>query len=722
MEKDNIIQRKYFLEALPDDYLKGIVREKIKAKEERKKLLERILNKKIKNSDKSLKNLTHSKLIDLFIQFNLLSIEEEKNYFLQFRDSKDPIFYLFKIQRKFVEDLDKIKEKIESFIKANALGINYKFIEKNKIIENQNKFPYKYKDFELIGTTKLDYDHEILELSFEYFEKLNYLKKDYIPSFVYNLRSGFLWLDRINQLIIVKCHDYNIVNVVISALGELFNSKYFKFNLQQVIVDKIFSRKEIVKNVLKADKFKNPGLIESLIVRDKDYAEKSKDPKYSVLSEYERKSGSYLTDIKGFSKKIKINVIESGKISLTGKSIKLDKCREWLIDVILKIISIQENLVKDGDINSYIKSSDFIERSKLFMNIKSQEARKKISELINKINILKTNPTLNYVDFNFPPGISFYFDEYMIPLVDLRCSNDECDISIMCPNNKCDSIEFIIKKSITKRTFELKCMYCNNEIKVDTELECIDGHAKKLDLNEAIFFIFHPALKIELNHILNGLKLGYQIQDEKETFHIKENKLYRTEISGKIVYSWNELPIFKEIPKLNEIPKEVQKQQVLNIKETLEKCSNRANKCRGCHIYKDDEKSCLLRIFAKLSGGQAHPHSGDEFGDFEFPQDFLEGRELIIGIAKSYKKPTIKRTQILFNEPFDLLTYKKNDNLLEQFFQLSNEDTVRFIMVVSGRIIDSRLKAALIEIAKWKSKKIVIIEPEDLIPIFSVYY
>lgn len=721
MEKGNIIQRKYFLEAIPDDYLKSIVRNKIKTNEERKKLLERILNKKIKNPDNKLKNLSHSKLIDLFIQFNLLSLEEEKKYFLQFRDSKDPIFYLFKIQKNFLDNLDKIKENIENFIETKVLDINHKFIEESKFIEIMNNFPYKYKDFELIES-KLDHDNEILELSFEYFEKINYLKKDYIPSFVYNLRSGFLWLDRNNQLIIIKCHDYNIVNALISALGGLFNSKYYKFILQQSIIDKIFNKKEIVKNVLKSDKYTNPDLIESLIVRDKDYAEKSKDPKYRVLSEYQRKSSSYLTNIKGFSKKIKINVIESGKISLTGKSIKLDKCREWLIDKLLKIINIQEKLLKAGDIDSYIKSSDFIERSKLYKKVNSQKARQKISELINKINILKTNPTLNFIDFNFPLGISFYFDEFMIPLVDLRCSNDECDTSLMCPNNKCDSIEFIIKKSITKRTFGLKCMYCNTEIKVGTELECLDSHLNKLDLNESIFFIFHPLLKIELNNILNGLKIPYQLQDEKETFYIKDNKLYRKESKGKIVYHWDELPIFKEIPKINELTIEVQKQQVLNIKNTLEKCSNRANKCRGCHVYKDDENVCLLRIFAKISGGQAHPHSGDEFGDFEFPQSFPEAKELIIGIAKSYKKPTKNKSQLLLDESFDILTFKKNDNLLEQFFQLSNEDTVRFIMVVSGRIIDSRLKAALIEIAKWKNKKVVIIEPEDLIPIFSVYF
>ena len=53
---------------------------------------------------------------------------------------------------------------------------------------------------------------------------------------------------------------------------------------------------------------------------------------------------------------------------------------------------------------------------------------------------------------------------------------------------------------------------------------------------------------------------------------------------------------------------------------------------------------------------------------------------------------------------------------------MCNYDTVRFVMIVSGRIIDTELRNALIEIAKLKQKKIVIIEPKDLIPIFAEYF
>lgn len=128
----------------------------------------------------------------------------------------------------------------------------------------------------------------------------------------------------------------------------------------------------------------------------------------------------------------------------------------------------------------------------------------------------------------------------------------------------------------------------------------------------------------------------------------------------------------------------------------MEKCNERKGECRNCHINDEKDEICLLRIFAKYSNGQAHPHTGTEFGDFEFPKKFSTGIENIIGIAKSYdKKPTsTSKSQNIFGIGFRLLTFKKNDNLLELFLQLIMEDTIGFIMVVSGRVIDSGLKNA----------------------------
>lgn len=80
MEKGNIIQRKFFLGVISDDYLKGIIKKKIKSREGLKRLLEKFIKKKIRNPENKLKTLPHTKLIDLFIQFDLLSLEEELGY------------------------------------------------------------------------------------------------------------------------------------------------------------------------------------------------------------------------------------------------------------------------------------------------------------------------------------------------------------------------------------------------------------------------------------------------------------------------------------------------------------------------------------------------------------------------------------------------------------------------------------------------------------------
>lgn len=268
----------------------------------------------------------------------------------------------------------------------------------------------------------------------------------------------------------------------------------------------------------------------------------------------------------------------------------------------------------------------------------------------------------------------------------------------------------------------MKCEKCNEEIRDNDKFECIDKHRNKLVLSNSIYYIFHPLLKIELNGIFKSINLPYQIQNDSEVFFIKDNKLYRTEVKDKIIYSWDELPAFKTALKIEELPQIVREQYARNIKDLLERCNNRNQMCRSCHLNKKKDEICLLKIFSEISNGQAHPHSGDEFGDFVFPQKFSYGLENIIGIVKSFGTEPKSKGENFLGVLFRKLTFKYNERLLEQFFQLSLDDSVRFIMVVSGKVIESRLESALIEIARWKRKKVVIIRPQDLIPILYYYF
>ncbi len=719
MEPEKIIQLEFFLNSVPKEYLIGILKNKINTTD-LKALLLKIKKKEIPKPFKFLENLSVSKLIQFIIENDMIKLNEAKQQYFQFRDSESPIFYLYKFQEDNFGNFIEIPEKLKKFIQTKKIDIHHKFVD-TSTPDIMKGVPKKYKGFKSLNFNFYKED-TVLEITFEYLEKINYINEKYEPKYVYNLKSGFLWLEKSNQLAILKCHNETMVESIIQLTGEFFNSNYWRFRLREEIVDKLFDKQEIIKNSLKANKYTNPELFETIIIRDVEFSKKSENPKFDFIIDYERTRSSYNTKIQGFRSKIKISVAESGKISLLGKSIRLDRCRDWLIELLKKIIEIQGSFLSLGNIETYLKSSDYIFRTNLFLKLKNNTAKQKLIELINLINILKENSELKSVDFYFPIEISYHFTDILITLPYPTCNKDTCNFPPVCNNKKCDSSDYKILKDVTTRTFYLKCEKCNEEIRDNDKFECIDKHRNKLVLSNSIYYIFHPLLKIELNGIFKSIKLPYQIQNDSEVFFIKDNKLYRTEVKDKIIYSWDELPAFKTAPNIEELPQIVREQYARNIKDLLERCNNRNQMCRSCHLNKKKEEICLLKIFSEISNGQAHPHSGDEFGDFVFPQKFSYGLENIIGIVKSFGTEPKSKGENFLGVLFRKLTFKYNERLLEQFFQLSLDDSVRFIMVVSGKIIESRLESALIEIARWKRKKVVIIRPQDLIPILYYYF
>jgi len=527
LSQEKVRQIKFFLDVVPDEYLIGIIDNKKYAKNELKKMLEIATNKKVVNPKKVIRNLSHQDLINLFVEFEIIPHEDAKNYYLQFRDSKNPIFYLYKLQNEINRNLTDIKEGLNGLFSEVKLNKDCKFIPKsneNEILEMDSE--YKYKDFTMVNSRLLE-ENTILEISYEYLERIDYISKNYIPKSVYTLKSGFFWLDEKNQLVIIKCQNTSINEAIISILGEYFNTKYWKFSLRKDIVDDIFDKSEMIKNSLIANKSTDPDLFNSIVIKDIEFERKSKDPRFKFIVQYERRSSSYRTNIKGFQNKVKVDIAENGKISLVGKSIKIDRCREWLINILVQILTIHQKYLDSSDISSIIRTSDFTERTSLFKKVKNKKAREKIFELIEKIVLLKNNPTISNVEYYFPTNYAYYFREFLIPFPDLRCSKDECNTCLLCPNEACDSFKFEIKIDIKKRKFYLKCSKCNEEISQTQNLECIDNHNVKFNLENSLNYVFNLQLKIELNNILQEFNTGFKIKNDIETFYIKENKLYR---------------------------------------------------------------------------------------------------------------------------------------------------------------------------------------------------
>jgi hypothetical protein len=719
MTEEVFLQRSFFLSVVPHgDLLGNLKRKKIKTEKLKEKYSE-LFGKEVKNPIKAIEKLPHYKLVNFFIKFKILSIEEEKELYFQFRDSDNPIFYLYKYKTQPFTTINNVKNGIEKEFKKVKLG-KFEFELSNTVETPSVTSSLRYKDFKIVNNSI--HEENILEFKFEFLEKIKYLDPNYIPRQVYSLKFGLFWVDTINNLVIIKCQAYKIVEVIINFLEKIFKTSFWKFNLQKSMVDKIFDFNELVKISLASRKEINKLSLDSITIIDKDYAEKLKDPVYKFLLNYERKMGSYFTDIEGFSDKTKVSVAEIGKISLIGKKIPIDKCRGWLITILIKLMKIQEEFLISKDFKSYINSHDYIRRTKLYNYLKNKKAQEKMYELVEKVISLKNQPELEAIEFHFPFDVAYYFQDYLISTVNLRCSKEDCNAVIMCPNEGCDSTSFKTFKKFGDNTLSVRCSNCKTEISKDVEIECLDNHKQFLSKNEAIAFLFNLDIKTELNKIFKNLDIGFTINSENEIFYIKENKLYRFNNNDKILYNWDELPSFKDIPKLKDLHPTVQKAQAINITQILEKCKKYKGKCRSCHILKDEDEICLSKIFSKISEGQAHPHSGAEYGDFEFPQKFLDQTEILYGIAKSYKKTPSITAEFLLGISFGKLTYKNSDNLLEQFIEACMDDSVRFILVVSGRIIESRLKSILIEISRWKKKKVTFIEPKELIPIFAHYF
>ncbi|KKM89069.1 hypothetical protein LCGC14_1252420, partial [marine sediment metagenome] len=372
IDPEKIIQLEFFLNSVPKEYLIGILKNRANTTD-LKALLFKIKNKKIPKPFKLLEHLSVSKLIQFIIENNMIKLDEAKQHYFQFRDSESPIFYLYKFQEDNFGNFLDIPKKLKNFVQVKKIDIHHKFVDVSTS-DIMKGVPKKYKDFRILNFNYYKED-TVLEITFEYLEKINYINEKYEPKYVYDLKSGFLWLEKSNQLAILKCHNETMVESIIRLIGEFFNSSYWRFRLREEIVDKLFDKQEIIKNSLRANKYTNPELFETIIIRDVEFSKKSENPKFDFIIDYERTRSSYNTKIQGFRSKIKISVAESGKISLLGKSIRLDRCRDWLIELLRKIIEIQGSFLSLGNIETYLKSSDYIFRTNLFLKLKNNTAK-----------------------------------------------------------------------------------------------------------------------------------------------------------------------------------------------------------------------------------------------------------------------------------------------------------------------------------------------------------
>ncbi|MBD3212213.1 MAG: hypothetical protein GF311_06355, partial [Candidatus Lokiarchaeota archaeon] len=110
MNQDKLKQKEYFLSIIPKRYLLGIINKKDFTEAKLKEMLETITNKKVIKVNSALDNLSMNELIELFIDYQLLTLNETKELYFQFRDNINPIFYLYKFQEDFELTIGELKK------------------------------------------------------------------------------------------------------------------------------------------------------------------------------------------------------------------------------------------------------------------------------------------------------------------------------------------------------------------------------------------------------------------------------------------------------------------------------------------------------------------------------------------------------------------------------------------------------------------------------------
>ncbi len=719
---DERLKNEFFLSVVPKEYLVGIIKKQKYSSENLAQMLFEITGQNFQKPNKKLIELTQTVLIEFILENQILNEPEILKLYYDFRDGKNPAFFMFQLKQELFGDLKALGSQLQMHLNEKQLDYEIRLIDKTpingvkEVITPQSD--YKFRNLSFIGKPLIQEDN-ILELRFEYSERKDYLSEEHIPKFVYHVKSGFLWIDNNNRLIIAKCQDELISTAIIEEISTFLNNRCFRFTFDKFFRDQLFSKEEIVKNnlkakVLKSDNFKN------IIIRDLKLPQKSADPKFLFLLEYDPTSTSYLTNIAGFTGKIHLDVLTSGKIALRGKSIKIQTCRKWLIDILLKLVEIKDEVLKNSDFGSYIRSTASIKDSNIYKLLRNNAAREVLYDLINKVLVLKDNPKLETLDLPFPVELAIKFDKWFKVYFDVLCEEEDCGAQLLCPNEKCNLSQFDVVKEQLGKEFSIKCHNCNTAIKNGTPLNCVEGHLCKVDLNKGLHFLMSSQLRIELNQVFKQLDLRYSIFPEQETFLINANKISRIEISKDVVFDWRTIPNFDSIPSLDDIPVTHKEGQAFIVSQYLEKCKEFAGRCKNCP-NSGNKNICLLKILAKISGGQAHPHTATEFGDIDFFAQFPTSREQIVCIVKSNTQPRKGTAQDIFGTQFGTLSLTDDDRLFTQFFKLANLQSMRFLMVISGKLLHPELKQALIYIASIQKKRVIFVEPLELIQI-SYHY
>lgn len=689
VNNSEIIRKLRFLprEELAELVIKVYSSDDIKLKQAVKKVAQKNVHK---TANYILKYCNSEKCISIISEYGDLSdkyIKIIEILYDEYLYGRNPNLYFSQIIFPVWKEFSEVKTSLPSIIEDRSLDLS---------IEAEDK----YKEFVVSDISKSD---GVIEVLFKYQKRIDYIDPETSePAYVYTLEEGIIWMVKSLDALITKSSEYAVSSFINEIMEEYLSCRVRRFTLHKNVINSVLGT-DTIKSGNYVNLNPDPDEIEGKIIRDKNLMAKREGR--NTDEKYDRKSSFHkIDDIIDSKTGLNVNS-QLGKISIRAHLKKSD-LRNWSLQMINRIIDEMIDL-KESDIDTYLKGFQ-LEDIEALREVK-KSGKTIIRDIVVGINKAKfegiTNISTKYSISELYTKLRNYFNFVFIPTCKTCGSN-----YYICSGTGEDGYVVFGGNNLTAT-----CSSCGQIIEdIPSHFECNCGESLEGNFDENVIALPTDQLVNLMNSIVDETGLNYKL-DSNELLKFSNGDFEIIKINYKYRYTFDELPAFEDIAKLDDIEPSIAKAQLQNVKLMLkEKCQNyKDSNCRDCLI--DRKGHCLQRVIAFFTQGDLHAHSPVEFGDVSFRQDIAGSSELIVCLAKSYNgAPKASGGDRKY-------TMKNNGGLLNQAVESIFDSRIVFIGILSGADLDPRLKETLISLVKLKGKKIVFIEKMDLVRILSAY-
>ena len=619
--------------------------------------LDKIIKEELKIESKDcfelLKKLNRYQLIKIIEYSNKINSDDIDSSYEQFRYGLKPGFTIF----SFISSSTKIID-----IKSATSFINERLNE-IKYFEDS-----KFKNLKLKDILKIN--NNTYEFSFTYLSKYTYISETDEPSYVYELKDCFVWLNFENKFTAVKNCPNDIQNKILNIFSKFLGTQLYNIRITRKLINQVFNGNIKKGTFVKPDA--NDEEVAKITIADDKLS--TKRIFQNDVSSYDM-SNTFLDEQLDDNTKSTLGInCNAGKIYLT-RNVSATQFRNWSIDSINKITDYLNDIQNCGEL-------EIFQSKNILANTNYNKESKKIVEKIcyNIFSSINSGET----SFIISDNISYIYEKlknkFYISLFGF-CEVCEEETKLYC--TKCNSSNLkIIRDSVV-------CLDCGEELKC---CFCDEGH--NIYINDILKLLKLLPTKEFIYEINNILYTNFNIRLEG-TFIIENNHLnVHKNLNGQIF----DVSLIEDFKPVLEV-------KVDNIKEMLNKFDKIKEKCKkcsndNCSMCDKTDDLCIMKLFVGFGDYRPSPHQGQEFGDVNFKITYKDGKKYnFVGIAKSKTKSGILN-----------LSDKESREMIQQIVTMSRDKRVELIGAICPARFHDQLKQELYYIANITNTKIVILD------------